>query len=273
MKTALLALAGLALALPACRGQDTGRPRRFDAVRGEDVPPPWYTGCPPEPLAPRGTDPVAAAAPKPLPSPLAPRPKAEPEGRIPGTPSIRVVWEALAVELERSQGETRGTPHARPLVEGLPGTKGDVDWEVILLNASFVATPEQDAENRSRKAVGRVARVTDADMNGLVEALERLGFFRYARPTESVRYLFPTDRARGRITVERGGNSVTLLSMRGLGLQASTREIPGIYAQAKQAIVMLKNRVPTLRVKDVDVGEVERKDEKGAPPPGAAPRR
>jgi hypothetical protein len=266
--TPLLLLAVVLLAVPACRGRDTGRPRRFDAVKGEDVPPAWYVGCPAETIVlPRASP---APRPEPPPSPLAARPKAEPEGRIPGTPSIRVVWEALYVELERSSGESRGVTGSRPLVEGLPGTKEDVDWEVILLNASFVATVEQDSENRSRKAVGRVARVTDADMNGLVDALERLGFFKYAKPTESVRYLFPTDRARGRITVERGGHSLTLLSMRGLGLQASTREIPGIYAQAKQAIVMMKNRVPTLRVKGVDVGEVEQKDDKGAAP---APRK
>jgi hypothetical protein len=270
MKTTLL-LAALLLAVPACRNGDTGRPKRFDAVRGEDVPPPWYVGCPAESLAPRGAPAVATPAPAaPAPSPLAPRPKAEPEGRIPGTPSIRVVWEALAVELERSAGEARGVTGSRPLVEGLPGTRADVDHEVILLNASFVATPEQDAENRSRKAVGRVARVTDADMNAFLEGLERIGFFQHARPTESVRYLFPTDRARGRITVERDGNSVTLLSMRGLGLQASTRAIPGIYAQAKQAVVLLKNRVPTLRVKDVDVDDLHPKgDEAG--PGGRAP--
>jgi hypothetical protein len=173
-------------------------------------------------------------------------------GRIPGTPSIRVVWEALAGEMRKALGSEPGVPGARELVEGLPGTKGDVDFEVVLLNASFVATPEQDAENRSRKAVGRVARVTDQDLNELVEALERLGFFRYAKPTESVRFLFPTDRARGRITVERDGHSLTLLSQYGLGLQPATREIPGIYAQAKQAILMLKNRTPVLRVKSLD---------------------
>jgi hypothetical protein len=262
-----LVLACALLALVACRGRDAGRPRRADAVRGEDVPPPWYTGCPPERLAPR-VAPAAAAEPAPRPvSPLAARPKAEPPGKIPGTPSIRVVWEALAVEQERlDTSKWKRPPSSGPI------SQEDVDLEVVLLNASFVATPEQDAENRGRKAVGRVARVSDQDMNDLLSALERAGFFRYARPTESVRYLFPTDRVRGRITVERAGSSVTLLSMRGLGLQASTKEIPAIYRDAKAAITLLKNRTPTLRVKEVEVEDLRPRGPREEPAPGRTGR-
>lgn len=246
----LLALA--ALALPACRqGLAGGRPKTFGAVGGEDVPP----------LTTYHRDVVATPA-RSRDTPPAPRKPVEIPGKIPGTPSIRVVWEALAVEMERSTGENRGVKGSTGLVEGLPGTKHDVDFEAVLVNASFSPTPDQDAENRAPKAVGRVARVADQEMNDLLAGLERLGFWKYARPTDEVRMLFPTERARGRITVERGGESMTLVSMRGLGLNPATREIPGIYSQAKLAIQMLKNQTPTLRVKSVDIEPLN-------PPPSA----
>src|SRR5262249_36446844 len=73
--------------------------------------------------------------------------------------------------------------------------------------------------------------------------------FRYAKPTGSLQALFASDMARGRITFEKDGRSVTLLSQRGLGLQDDTRAIPGIYAQAKEAVSRLKNSAPVLRVK------------------------
>jgi len=166
-------------------------------------------------------------------------------GRIPGTPSIRVVWEALIVE----QTQLMTSKFARPqgAIVGTP------DLEVVLLNASFEATPEQAADNRSQPAVGRIARVPDRDMLDLLESLEKADFFEYAKPTDAVRGLFGSDRARGRITVERDGHSVTLLSMRGLGLRPETKEIPGIYAAGKQAIQVLKNRASTLAVTNVKV--------------------
>src|SRR5262245_39201491 len=164
MKRRLLPLALVPALLAACTVHDAGRPRRSDAVRGEDVPPPSYVGCPPE--RPRAPDPALA-------TPTPPRPPAEVPGRIHRTPSIRVVGEALAVELERSTGSERGVKYSRDLVEGLPGTKADVDFEAVLLNASFTATAAQDAENRGQKAVGRVARVADADMNDLLAALDK----------------------------------------------------------------------------------------------------
>ena len=90
-------------------------------------------------------------------------------------------------------------------------------------------------------------------MLDLLESLEKADFFEYAKPTDAVRGLFGSDRARGRITVERDGHSVTLLSMRGLGLRPETKEIPGIYAEGKQAIQVLKNRASTLAVTNVRV--------------------
>lgn len=175
-----------------------------------------------------------------------PSPKKNDVGKIPGTPSIRVVWEALYVEQERFRDSKY-----RP--SDLTGFGGEPDLEVVLLGASFVATPEQDRENRGQVAVGRIARVPDQDMIDLVREFDRLGFFRYARPTASVRPYFASDRARGRITVDRDGESVTIVSQRGLGLQESTKEIPAIYAAAKDAIQRLKNRSPSMSVKRAKV--------------------
>ena len=109
-------------------------------------------------------------------------------------------------------------------------------------------------------------------MNELLKELQKLGFFDYARPTESVRPYFASDRARGRITVERDGESLTLVSQRGLGLNDATKDIPGIYAQAKYAIQMLKNRAPALsvtgaKVTPADLDAMKRSGAKG----GAAP--
>ena len=188
----------------------------------------------PPPLAARQGDPLPDPTPKDIP------------GRIPGTPSIRIVWEALQVEQQRSR-ESRFHPNDMNPLGGEP------EQEVILLNASFVPTPEQDHENRSQRAVGRIARVPDQDMLDLLREIEKTDFFRYAQPTEAVRPYFASDRARGRITVERGGESLTLVSQRGLGLQAATREIPGIYAQVKYAIQLLKNRTPAMSVRNASV--------------------
>ncbi len=63
-----------------------------------------------------------------------------------------------------------------------------------------------------------------------------------------IAHLFDGETARGRVTVERSGESYTLLSMRGQGLSDSTKQIPPMYSQAKQAILVLRNRTPTLRV-------------------------
>jgi hypothetical protein len=166
--------------------------------------------------------------------------------RIEGTGSIRVVWEALAVERDR---------FTNPRYQGTKVFATPEDLELILVNASFVATPEQEAENKSRPPSGRIARIADADMLGLLEALNQIGFFQVAQSTASSRALFGSDRARGRITVEKDGQSWTIVSMRGLGLQAETRNIPGIYALAKEAISHVKNASPTLRVKGGSIGD------------------
>ena len=147
---------------------------------------------------PRTSDPVAGAAcPPAARAPVKPSEPAFVPGRIEGTPSIRVEWEALSVEQEQ-------LANSRFHTTGLD-TFGAPDLEVVLLNASFEATPDQDRENRGQIAVGRVARVPDQDMLDLIKNLDRLGFFKYAQPTASVRAFFASDRARGRITVDRDG--------------------------------------------------------------------
>ena len=187
---------------------------------------------------------------EPSPAPLARAPR---EGTIPGTPSIRIVWEALAVETAQFESPNpdgpRGRMRFRTGGQASPSFGVAPELEAVLINASFVPNAAQEAEKRAKPAVGRVARITDQEMNDLLEALRRMEFFRYARPTSTVTGLFGSDRARGRVTVEQGGESVTLLSMRGLGLMDDTKEIPPIYAQAKWAVQMLKNRTPTLRVR------------------------
>ncbi len=184
----------------------------------------------------------------------APQARAPREGTIPGTPSIRVVWEALAVETAQFETPNPDGPRGRMVFRSGGGPAAPSfgvvpDLEAVLVNASFVSNAAQEAEKRSKPAVGRVARITDQEMNDFLEALRRMEFFRYARPTSSVAGLFGSERARGRVTVEQGDESVTLLSMRGLGLQEETKEIPAIYSQAKCAVQMLKNRTPTLRVR------------------------
>jgi len=217
----------LALACAACTSGARRAPRGDNPVTG-DVP---LSGVP---VTGDGrVDPQRPQGPKVVP------------GRIPGTPSIRVVWEALIVE----QTQLMTSKFARP--QG--ALQGTPDLEVILLNASFEATAAQAAENRSQPAVGRIARVSDQEMLDLLESLEKNDFFEYAKPTDSMRGLFGSDRARGRITVERDGKSVTLLSMRGLGLRPDTKEIPGIYAEGKRAIQVLKNRASTLAVTNVKI--------------------
>ena len=57
-------------------------------------------------------------------------------------------------------------------------------------------------------AVGAIA---DADMDLFVRGLEQQGFFRLARPTGGIESHFSDPNARGRITVEKDGRSLSLL--------------------------------------------------------------
>jgi hypothetical protein len=216
----LLPLAALALALAATACQGTARGRRSmrdDAVRAE-------TGA--------ATDPLAQG----------PREPARPDPAcIEGTPSFRVIWEALYVERQQVLMPRSG----RPGVQGIASTP---DLEVVIINASFRGTPEQVKDNRARRPKGGLAKVTDQDMLDLIDSLKKAGFYEYAKPTNGISGLFDSERSRGRITIERGGESLTLLSQRGLGLADETREIPAIYSEAKRAIQVLRNRSRLLEV-------------------------
>ena len=70
----------------------------------------------------------------------------------------------------------------------------------------------------------------------------------YANHFLAVQHLFDDETARGRVTVEVNGESRTLLSMRGQGLQESTKQIPALYSEAKRAVIGLRNQTPTLTV-------------------------
>ena len=203
---------------------------------------------------------VAAA-----PGPTAPEPPRPNPDCIPGTPSIRIVWEALAVERYRSENSKfRRVDGSRdPALERIVGSP---EWQVILLNTSFTATAEQERENKGVPPSGRIARATDQHMLDMMTAFDRMGFFKYAQPTASVRPLFASENTRGRITVDRGGESWTLLSQRGLGLSDDTKQIPGIYAEAKEAVYRLKNMSPVLRVKGTSVEPTDLRRAKPTPP-------
>jgi hypothetical protein len=228
-------LVAAALALGACStGSRSGRRPAPDAVTGDVVP-----GEPADPRAPREEPLVVGGV-----------------ERIPGTPSIRIVWEALA-------GEQRAfrNPHTKRA-----SALGQTGLPVSLINASFVPTPDQAAEVREMRSKGAVARIADRDMLDLLKDIEKAGFFDYARPTGSVRPLFSSERARGRVTIERGGESVTLLSQYGLGLQESTKAIPPIYASVKNTVLLFKNRSDAIGVRGkVDAVDPDRA-RRGEPP-------
>jgi hypothetical protein len=239
MRRAILPLAVLAagLGLAGCtQGARSGRRLELPPV--------------PDPLP-------MTVTPAPAPKPLTALPSG-PE-KIPGSPSVRVVWEALFVERDRY-----ANPSPEALRRGARPFVDPKDLEIVLLNASFAPTPDQEREHKSRPPTGRIARIADADMNAVWTALEQIGFFRHARPTGSLRALFGSDRARGRVTVDRGDESWTLLSMRGLGLQAETREVPAIYAAAKEVVSRMKNSASSLRV----TGERIREDDARRPGEG-----
>ena len=152
----------------------------------------------------------------------------------------RVTWEALAVERER---------FANPRFGRKPTRGALMTQKIVLVNASH---PEALA-NRMGRSVREnrgvaVGAISDEEMDMFVQGLEQQGFFRLARPTGGIESLFANEEARGRITVERGAESVTLLSVRGQGLDATTKQIPAMYSQVKQAILVLRNQIPTLSV-------------------------
>jgi hypothetical protein len=185
------------------------------------------------------------------------------EGQVPGTPPIRVTWEALAVEAYRLQNPSEAVLRQRPAP--LPGVfRAKPELKITLLNASHpeaVKMRLRALENRSQRFEAEYGILPDEDMLDLLRGLEEAEFYRYAKPTSSLAYLFESENARGRVTVEHAGRSLTVLSLRGLGLDSATRPIQGVYSQAKTAISLLKNKTPNMSVVHF-----------GATPPRSAPR-
>ena len=157
----------------------------------------------------------------------------------PTGPAIQVTWEALARErylLENSRFRRQGGPQ--------PPQK------IMLFSESHpqakLAKRPRTKEERQQYAGSAV--VPDADMERFLEGLRRQGFYRYARRSGFDEAAAQSDSARGRIIVERNGESYTLLSMRGQGQNQATKGIPKLYSQTKQAVMVLRNMTPTLNV-------------------------
>jgi hypothetical protein len=170
-------------------------------------------------------------------------PAAAPRG-----PQVRVTWEALARErelLEDSKHRRAGVVQAEPRVVLV--SESHVD-------AARVRTARTPAE---RAQLAGAAVVPDADLVALVQGLERRGFFRHARSTGSLSALLASESARGVVTIERDGESVSLVSLRGQGQHPATREIPAIYSEAKRAILLLRNRTPMLNLSSVSRGSLQ----------------
>jgi hypothetical protein len=180
------------------------------------------------------------AAPGRSPGPEAAR--AEPAAVLP----VRVTWEALAVERERFENPTleSGRSGRRPRMGIAP------DQKIVLVNESHpLATSVKSGRVASRAKDGSVVTILpDEDMALFLRGLEQEGFFRVARPTDYLRSDFASDAARGRITVERGDESVSIVSMRGQGLVERTKDVPRLYSEVKQTVAVLRNRTPTLNV-------------------------
>lgn len=155
----------------------------------------------------------------------------------PKGPAIVVTWEALAREkylLENSRFRRRG-PQPPQKITLISSSHPDA--------AAYAA-----GRSRRNDATASTAILDDKDIVLFVKGLERSGFFKYARPAGYDTATAQSDNARGRVTVTRGGDSRTLLSIRGQGLNDRTKAIPALYSEAKQAIIVLRNMTPTLSV-------------------------
>lgn len=219
--------------LPACSSGGGGNSKSgsstalYAPVGGGERPLPW---------ANRPSEAAAPQAPPAQAQPAATQPAQAPLAGL----ALRVTWEALAVERELFENPRFGRRPQRGIV---PTQK------IVLVNETHPEAQAARLGRSMRESAGvAVGAISDEDMKTFVQNLERQGFFRLARPTSSVQHLFDDDNARGRITVERGGESMTLLSMRGQGLDNTTKQIPAMYSQVKQAILVLRNRTPTLSV-------------------------
>lgn len=166
----------------------------------------------------------------------------------PAGPAIRVTWEALA----RERALYEGSKYRRPGVVAPP-------LRIVLVSESHPSVAQARAartEAERQDHVG-VAVVRDADMVALVRGLESRGFFRHARPGPPAEALRESPDARGLVTVERGGQTHTLVSLRGQGQNPATSAVPRAYSDAKQAVMLLRNANPTFSVSRVSRGSVQ----------------
>ncbi len=154
-------------------------------------------------------------------------------------PAIQVTWEALAREkylLENSRFRRRGQPQP--------------PQRITLFSASHPTARDvkraRSKEDRERFAGSAV--LSDADMLNFLRGLQKSGFYNHAKPTGYSDALAGSDNARGRIIVDQDGRSYTLLSMRGQGQNKATSQIPKLYSETKQAVMVLRNMTPTLNV-------------------------
>jgi hypothetical protein len=151
-----------------------------------------------------------------------------------------VTWEALAVERDQAENPRFGRKASNAAAQA---------QRIVLVNESH---PEAQRTKRGLTGYTKdgvsVAVLSDRDMSLLMRGFEQAGFGRHARSTDAMEPLFDKDDARGRVTVERDGRSLSIVSMRGQGTNPSTREIPALYSQLKQSIAALRNQTPTLSV-------------------------
>jgi len=154
---------------------------------------------------------------------------------------IRITWEALAVERDLVANPRLGR---KPQQGVLPDSK------IVLVSDDHpAAIGRQKGRASTREQDGsQVAVLGAVDLQLLVKGLREAGFYKVARPTDGVQPHFDDSEARGRVTIEVDGVSRTLLSLRGQGTQESTRDVPRIYSQAKQAVAMVRNQTPALSV-------------------------
>jgi hypothetical protein len=157
----------------------------------------------------------------------------------PAGPAIEVTWEALAREkylLENSRFRRRGQPQP--------------PQRITLFSASHpTARKVKRARSKAeRERFAGSAVLSDQDMVNFLRGLQKSGFYRHAKPTGYTDALAGSDNARGRIIVDQDGRSYTLLSMRGQGQNKATRQIPKLYSETKQAVMVLRNMTPTLNV-------------------------
>jgi len=154
---------------------------------------------------------------------------------------IRITWEALAVERDLVANPRLGR---KPQQGVLPDSK------IVLVSDDHpAAIGRQKGRASTREADGSQVAVLGAeDLHLFVRGLREAGFFKVARPTDGVAPHFDDSEARGRVTIEVDGESRTLLSLRGQGTQESTRDVPRLYSQAKQAVATIRNQTPALSV-------------------------